>query len=170
MDHQIFFAINGLAGKIHFLDSFGIAMAQILIFVFIGLVVGVWWFKDRSLKRNLWIAFLSALVSRVFIVEVIKRIVDRPRPFEVILSVHKLLVDEGSGKSFPSGHAVIFFSIAFAFWSTKWFWPLFTLAVIGSVARIFVGVHYPSDVLIGALIGAGTSLLLLSLFKKRILS
>lgn len=169
MDNQIILWLNSFAGKSAFLDSFGVSMAQNLIYVVAGMAVGFWLFKDRNFKTNLWVSLSSVIVSRLIIVEPLKILFDRQRPFEV-LSLHKLIVDEGTGKSFPSGHAAILFSIAFAFYGTKWFWTLFALAVLSSVARIFVGVHYPSDILVGAIIGAATSLILLRLFKNRILS
>ncbi|OGE74276.1 MAG: hypothetical protein A3C49_02290 [Candidatus Doudnabacteria bacterium RIFCSPHIGHO2_02_FULL_42_25] len=164
MDYAIFEAINGLAGKSSFLDGFGIFLATVLIFIFLGFIGGLLANKQWNLRKRVYIAFISALISRVILVEIIKRLIDRPRPFEV-LDVHQLLVDEGSGKSFPSGHTVIFFSIAFAFWGTRWFWPMFIIATLGSIVRIFVGVHYPSDILVGAIIGAAVSLVLLKLHK-----
>ncbi len=169
MDHSIFLAINGLAGLSPILDSFGTFLAKNFIYFFVGLTAGIWFRREWGLQRRVYLAFVSAFISRVVIVELIKRTVARPRPFE-ILDVHQLLVDEGTGKSFPSGHTVIFFSIAFAFWGTRWFWPLLVLATLGSLSRIFVGVHYPADVLVGAIIGAAVSLILLRLFKSRILS
>jgi undecaprenyl-diphosphatase len=167
MDHNIFLAINGLAGLSPILDSIGIFLADNFIYFFI-VGIALLWLK-RDLHLNIYVAFISALISRVVIVELIKQMVARPRPFE-ILDVHKLLIDEGSGKSFPSGHTVIFFSIAFAFWGTRWFWPLVVLATLASLSRIFVGVHYPLDVLVGAIIGALVSLILMRLLKNRILS
>jgi undecaprenyl-diphosphatase len=167
MDHSIFLAINGLAGLNPILDTIGRILAKEFIYVYAALVAAVWFWPQY--QNRIYVAFASAFISRVIIVESIKRMVGRPRPFE-ILDVHQLLVDEGRGKSFPSGHTVIFFAIAFAFYGTRWFWPFFILATLGSLSRIFVGVHYPLDILVGAIIGAAASLLLLRLFKNKILS
>ncbi|HEV8601097.1 MAG TPA: phosphatase PAP2 family protein, partial [Patescibacteria group bacterium] len=150
MDHQIFFAINNLAGKHELFDKIAIFLSKSFIYYFVALLF-LLWFLYRPLRRNVYLALVSGLVSRGIIVEVIKRVVNHPRPFE-ILRVHQLLADEEHGLSFPSGHAVVFFSLAFAFYGTKYFWPLFVLATIASLARIYVGVHFPSDILAGVVV------------------
>jgi len=114
-----------------------------------------------------YLAFASAAVS-YYIVVVLKQLFGRPRPYEV-LPVHQLITDTERGLSFPSGHAVVFFSLAFAFYNTKYFKPFFVLACLGSIARVFVGVHYPSDIVVGAFIGGGTAWSLKRLFKKHFL-
>jgi undecaprenyl-diphosphatase len=102
-----------------------------------------------------------------------KQFVDRPRP-EVITR----LVQVG-GKSFPSGHAVTAAAIylTLAILASRYFRSnsarvtLFVLAglVIALVAfsRLYLGVHYPSDVLSGALLGAAWALFLGALFSRQ---
>ena len=169
IDHNIFYAINNLAGKNHLVDSLAVFLAG---YVFVGFWVGVIlaiWFKEPNFRINVYIAFGSALISRG-VVELIKRIIDRLRPYEALAAVHQLIADNEHRMSFPSGHAVIYFSFAFAFYGTKYFWPFFILACIASLARVFVGVHYPIDILAGAIIGTSISLIFLRLFKSQILS
>ena len=71
--------------------------------------------------------------------------------------------------SFPSGHTVTAFATALAL---GWFaprlrWPLFALAVLIGLSRVGVGAHYPSDVLAGAALGLGSTLLLRRMFGLR---
>lgn len=164
MDNQIFLAINGLAGLSNILDQVGIFFAKYFLYVFVAVVVALWFRRD--LRKNVYIALISSFISRGIIVEILKRLIARPRPFE-ILNVHQLLVDEGTKRSFPSGHTVIFFSLAFAFWGTRWFWPFFILALIASMARVFVGVHYPTDILASVIIAVATVWVVSRLFKKK---
>jgi undecaprenyl-diphosphatase len=91
---------------------------------------------------------------------VIKEFVSRPRPchsvggVQIIQAVH-LLVDCGPGKSFPSSHAVNNFAAAtlFSLVYRKWAWAFLGWASLVALSRVAVGVHYPSDVLGGAVIG-----------------
>ncbi len=168
MNVEIFESINHLAGKWIWLDQIGIFFAQHFLYVFAIIVVGLWFTKP--VRKNVYIALLSAGFSRILVVEVLKRILDRPRPFEIVENVQQLIVDEETGHSFPSGHTVIFFSFAFAFYGTKYFWPFLILAIIGSLARVFVGVHFPFDVLASIGIAAVVVWAARRLFKNRFLS
>lgn len=86
-------------------------------------------------------------------VELFKEIFKRPRPYESYPWVIKRAT--ASGYSMPSGHAAMSFEAAYI-WSERFpsLWPIFySIAAYISLSRIYYGVHYPSDVLIGALIG-----------------
>jgi undecaprenyl-diphosphatase len=167
MDYNIFFAINDLAGRWTWLDTIGIFFGgDYFLFVFFGIILALW-FK-LEFRNRVYLAVGSVLVSRLIITEILKRVVSRSRPYE-ILNCHQLIVDNDPGVSFPSGHATIYFALAFAFYGTKYFWPFFVLAAIGSIGRVFVGVHFPMDVLAGAIVGSLISLIGLRLFKNRIL-
>ncbi len=76
-------------------------------------------------------------------------------PYEVVEGL-KLLIEPQSDFSFPSGHTCASIGAALAcirFWR-KWGIPLVILAVLISLSRLYVGVHYPTDVLGGAVVGA----------------
>lgn len=163
MDHQIFLAIHHLSRHNALLDKIGIFFASPFLYIFFAGILLLWLKKDW--RSNVYVALASALISRGIIVEAVKRIVARPRPFEV-LDIKSLLVDEGTLRSFPSGHTVIFFSFAFSFYGTKAFWPLIVLATLGSLSRIYVGVHYPTDILGSIVIAAVVVVVIRRLSKK----
>ena len=78
----------------------------------------------------------------------------------------RLLVDCGPGKSFPSSHAVNNFAVATLFaWSfPSGRWYFFGWATLVALSRPAVGVHYPSDILGGALIGCAVALVLIQVW------
>jgi undecaprenyl-diphosphatase len=81
----------------------------------------------------------------------------------------KLIAENADFKSFPSGHAAIFFAIATAVYLYNkklgiWF---FVVAILMGMARIFVGVHWPSDILGGAVIGIISGIIVGKIFKKK---
>jgi undecaprenyl-diphosphatase len=96
----------------------------------------------------------------------VKPLIERPRPchivngVQVVQNVH-LIVGCGGGKSFPSSHAVNNFAMAtmFALFYPRWKYALWAWAALIALSRVFVGVHFPSDILGGAVIGSVVALL-----------
>ena len=162
-DHNLFLTINGWAGNSHLLDSLFVFFADKFLYLSIVAVALLWF--NKKLRNYVYLAGLSVIVGRGLVTEILKRIVHRPRPFQV-LNVHQLIVDNEVGNSFPSGHAVAYFAIAFSFYGTKLFWPMIILASIGSFARVFVGVHYPVDVVMGMVIAGFTVAVIKPLYKR----
>lgn len=171
LDYWFFQQVNSLAGRWVCLDSLAIFFASylqyilsafLLVFLFLG--------KTREEKiKNYWmvgLAFLAAAVARLGLGEIIKRLINRPRPFE-IYQVHQLLPYD-PGLSFPSGHAMFFFgmSMAIYLYNKKLGWLFFAGSALISVARVFAGVHYPSDILGGALVGIFGGWLTVKIFNK----
>ena len=111
-----------------------------------------------SASRIFFAATISSLLARFGAVELIRFFYHRPRPFSALYEIHPLFLD--GNWSFPSGHAAFFFAMAAAAYSYDkklgaW---LFASAVLISAARVAAGVHYPSDILGGAIIGISVAL------------
>ena len=96
----------------------------------------------------------------------LKFIVERVRPCHELLDV-RLLVGCGSGHSFPSSHAVNNFAAALllSYFLPRWTWAFFTFAGIVAFSRVYVGVHYPSDVVAGAIVGMAIAGVVIVLFE-----
>lgn len=96
-----------------------------------------------------------------FITVAMKYSIQRPRPFVTNPAI--IPTTHGGSPSFPSGHTSEAFSMATAITMSypKWYvaTPAFLWAGTVGYSRIHTGVHYPSDVAVGALIGAGSALL-----------
>jgi|WetSurMetagenome_2_1015567.scaffolds.fasta_scaffold41472_2 undecaprenyl-diphosphatase len=127
-------------------------------------LIAVWlWLVIKGGKRGRTVAFLVIVVifcSDQLSSFVVKPLLARPRPCQTVdgvpavADVH-LLVGCGGGKSFPSSHAVNNFAVAtlFGLYYKRTRYALFAFASVVALSRVFVGVHYPSDILGGALIG-----------------
>jgi undecaprenyl-diphosphatase len=118
-------------------------------------VVALVWWLHRSLppyRSLLWIALAAFLLS-TGIVHLIKRRVKRMRP--VAHTEVRFLVPETRHGSFPSGHTATTFALAtvLAWYFPGWSVPLFALAALIGYSRVYVGVHFLSDVAAAALIG-----------------
>lgn len=120
-----------------------------------------------SRTRKTGIIFLSALTVDFIISNLlIKNLVMRVRPYEVIENL-AILTAPPHGYSFPSAHtSAAFACITTLYFTEKKLFP-YTLifAVLMGLSRIYVGVHYPSDVFCGAVVGMITAYLVYMIFS-----
>ena len=107
--------------------------------------------------RRAGLAGAAALVFNLALVNLfLKPLVDRTRPWLMVEGL-AALVYEGDPHSFPSGHTSAAFACALAWWGTlpgRWQYAAVAVAVAMGLSRLYVGVHFPTDVLCGALAGA----------------
>lgn len=98
--------------------------------------------------------FISAFTITKYSYTAIKLLVQRPRPFQTLSDVRLILGPHG-GYSFPSGHSTVSFCLAavIAMRYPKARYPVFIAAALVALSRVYVGVHYPSDILVGAFFG-----------------
>lgn len=106
--------------------------------------------------RKIGIMSAAALLGSLIINNnIIKNIVARPRPYTVLEEL-SILIPKPGEYSFPSGHTSSSFAAAVVFFRQlpkKWGVPALVLAILIGFSRIYVGVHYPTDVLAGMAVG-----------------
>lgn len=117
--------------------------------------------KKDSLARQNALYIGATVISSEIIATILKYSVTRPRPFVTYPYLEK--VTSGGSPSFPSGHTSDAFALAtsVSIAYPKWYVIIPSYAWAGAVgySRMDLGVHYPSDVLVGALVGAGSAYL-----------
>ncbi|HEY6953938.1 MAG TPA: phosphatase PAP2 family protein [Flavisolibacter sp.] len=122
-------------------------------------MVGAGFLQKDSTLKNHGFQVIAALGLAAVVTEGLKVIVQRPRPFTSYPSIQK--AGEGDGSSFPSGHVSIAFTTAtsLSLLNHRWYVvvPSFAWASTIAYARMDLGVHYPSDVLAGAIIGSASA-------------
>jgi undecaprenyl-diphosphatase len=117
--------------------------------------------RHLAWRRATVAAVLSAGLA-LAIAKIISELVDRARPFVADPHGVHLFAAHAPDPGFPSDHATAAFAIAVAILLRKRGWGIFALAAatVLSVGRVALGVHYPSDVLAGAAVGAAAALVL----------
>ncbi len=124
-----------------------------------AIMCAVGWLTNNYVLKNKSIYIIISNVTVAFFSTALKYIVDRPRPFIIYSDIQKLT--GGGSPSFPSGHT----SDAFAFATSlsivypKWYIIIPSYIWAGAVgySRMHLGVHYPSDVLAGAILGSASA-------------
>ena len=155
LDEALFRALNQ-AGSNIFLDASMVALTILGMDYFMVFVGPVLW-KGRL--RELGFDAVVLMISSDLIVEGLKLLFDRQRPLAVLSDVHTLNwgpITTATGLSFPSGHATRAFAMGtlIALGTKRNVGvSVLSLAVLIGLSRIYLGLHWPSDVLAGALLG-----------------
>jgi len=159
-DLSIFQAINGLAGQCKIFDWLGIFFAQYSQYFLIAILIVFLFRPKKDQQKNrimIAVALTSAIVARLIIKNIIVFSYTRPRPYMVLSSAHKLISTSLSEnfQSFPSGHTIFFFALSMAlyFYNKKLGIFSFIVSILMGVARVFVGVHWLSDIIGGLILG-----------------
>lgn len=169
LDTRIFRSINDHHTK--FSDNFFSFQSNSVKPVYIGaplgfLATGIIQ-KDRKAEDTGFL-LLTAAVLNYGITYGMKNVVNRKRPYKALTDVHTVGSTERSA-SFPSGHTSSAFTVAtmLSLNYPKWYViaPSFVWAGLAGYSRMAMGMHYPSDVLMGAAIGAGSAYLIYKLRK-----
>jgi undecaprenyl-diphosphatase len=165
VDYRIEQFINGPAGHHAFLDSFMRDAATWSVPIFIG-IVALWflygWVRGLADERRDALTGLFAAGGALLANQVVLQFWQRPRPFDAHPHTVTTLVPHTTDPSFPSDHAAASVAIAVVVVLAHRRIGLLVLALAAlvCVARVYVGAHYPGDVLGGAAIGTAVAFLL----------
>ncbi|WP_164509326.1 phosphatase PAP2 family protein [Companilactobacillus jidongensis] len=163
MDAFLFRSVNDLANKSGLLNALGVFTAQYTVYILALIMIGLWFVKrnDFKYRQMLSVSVISCLISELVGKLIAGNIYYHRQPFAVWQNVHQL-IPKTVGNSFPSDHTIVFFSIMIIFFiytKSKVRYLFTVMALIVGLSRIFVGVHYPVDVFVGASIGTIISII-----------
>lgn len=125
----------------------------------------------RNFKKEAWLILIGAGITILLCDQItstfMKPFFARLRPSQdpsMIGLIHHVDNYKGGLYGFASGHAANTFGVALFVWLTlkpiyKWMWAIFIWAALMTYTRIYLGVHYPGDIIVGATIGLGCGII-----------
>ena len=135
----------------------------------IWIIIGVLLLIPKKTRRTGLLSLLSLLCAHLLCNMVLKDYVMRVRPYEVIDGLY-CLIERPTDYSFPSGHTMTAFAAAVVIFKNRpkrLGIPVMALAFVIAFSRLYVGVHYPSDVIIGALLGTLIAMIFFWIFGDK---
>jgi undecaprenyl-diphosphatase len=167
MDMSLLRPLNRLFAHHDGLEDVLVAYANASEILFLGLLIAAFVLvrgepaHRSAVRRAVVAAGLSAGLG-LALAQVLSRLVDRPRPFVAHPDAVHLFAKHAADPGFPSDHATAAFAIAVALLlhSRRWGALALVAATVLAVTRVAMGIHYPTDVLAGAAVGALSALIL----------
>ncbi|QCJ42626.1 undecaprenyl-diphosphatase [Bacillus sp. S3] len=158
MNYKLFHAINQNAGHHPFLDGLMAFVTKDALIVYTVVLLLMWIFGKEKYKYAVVYAAITGAIA-LFINYILGHIYDEPRPF--VTHHVNLLIQHAKDSSFPSDHTTGAFSLALAvvMRHRKIGFGMLLFAILTGISRIYVGHHYPFDVLGSMIVALLTSML-----------
>jgi undecaprenyl-diphosphatase len=157
MDYSLYKTINGLTGASvpDRLFTFLANEGPVILVVLVAATFLVPWPALRPERRSGAVLATAAAGLSLLLNQPLAHLVKRARPYLAHPQHAHVLIARSHDPSFPSDHATGAFALAFAIWlyDRTIGTALLVLAALISFARVYVGTHYPGDVVVGATIG-----------------
>lgn len=165
MDAKMFRAINLLSGRWSIIDGFMIFLSNRIRYVYI-LIFILMWFKRKMYKKMTCQAVVSVCMTLMINV-LIKIFYFKPRPF--LKRRIGILIPSKIDSSFPSKHTLLIFAVStIVFFYQRLLGSIMLgMSLLTGFSRIWVGHHYPSDIIGSAILGSFTSIMTHKLWRYR---
>ncbi len=148
----LFFAIYNLSQKSQVLDSMMVFITNYVLYLtmLFTLILAI---KGKVAERKAFLLIILGIPISILFILGIHLFIHEPRPFVAFNFIP--LADNKPGLSFPSRHTTLMAVMAFSYiyFKSKWSFLFLILAALVGISRIYVGVHYPLDILGGFIVG-----------------
>ncbi|MEK9209521.1 MAG: phosphatase PAP2 family protein [Patescibacteria group bacterium] len=160
--NQIWFQyLNNLAGRKIWFDGLIVFFGEYFGWIILACLGVYLLFKQERKVLKLVVFSLASGTAAFILALLIKVFYFHPRPFAFLENVRQLIIHSPSA-SFPSGHAAFFFGLATGiyFFNKKLSIAFFAAAFLIGVSRVIAGIHWPFDIIAGAVVGLASAFLL----------
>ena len=166
MNENIFRIINDLGKEYKAINPAAIFIAEYMVII-LATAVLIFWFTRVNQNRIMVICGSITFVMAEIIGKIAGKVHSNHQPFAELSNVNQL-VEKAVDNSFPSDHTILFFSFCVTFWVFRgprgFIWIL--LALLVGISRIWVGVHYPADIMVGIIISICTAFIIIRVVPK----
>lgn len=152
MDNTLFFSIYNLSHQSQVLDKVMVFITNYVIYLtmLLSFILAI---KGKTAEKKAFLLIILGIPISILLIMGIHLFIHEPRPFVTFNFIP--LADNKPDLSFPSRHATLMAVMAFSYLYFKSKWSIFFLALmlLVGISRIYVGVHYPLDILGGFMVG-----------------
>ena len=122
---------------------------------------------NKKTRKIGWIAVFSLIICSLIVNVGLKPLLQRQRPYNFLPDI-RFLIEIPKDYSFPSGHTAASFTMIYVFYKNlkKYFWIVLAVCCLIAFSRLYLSVHFVSDVLIGGIIGLFSGFLGQILYEK----
>lgn len=165
MDNTLLFSpIYNFSHQSQILDSVMIFTTNYVLYISL-LLTFILAIKGKIKEKKAFLLIILGIPLSILFIKGIHLFIFEPRPFVTYNFLP--LADNNPDLSFPSRHATLMATVAFAYtyFKSKWAMLFLTLMILVGISRIFVGVHYPLDILGGFVVGVLSLFLALQIIR-----
>ncbi len=142
------------------LDAFFVFFTRIGDYGELWIFICLLFMLKKNTRRAGFLGIVALIIEAILVMVVLKPMFDRPRPY--IVNDFPIVISTPSGSSFPSGHTAASFAVAFVLYFNKvpYRKTIMVLAGLMAYSRLYLYVHYPSDILFGIFVALLIAILL----------
>lgn len=149
---NLFRMVNDLGKQYPYLNPAMVFIAEFMVYFLVLGVIFIWFTRNKQSRMMIVCATITFVFAEI-IGKIVGKFHSNNQPFAELTNVNKL-IEKAVDNSFPSDHTILFYSFCVSFWLFRkgWWFLWVILAFLVGISRIWVGVHYPADILVGAII------------------